>query len=85
MCGVEIYTYRHFLFTKVKLHVEVCSAGVRFCSCVEAWSPSFSLIRLRHGGLQQRWVAGPLSMFLVLVCSRSIPFCPWVGVSSYGW
>jgi len=49
--GVEISTYGVvFLFTKVKLYVEVCSAGVRFRSCVEACSPSFSLIRLRREG-----------------------------------
>ena len=50
--GVEISTQRFLLlFTKVKLYVEVCSAGVWLCSCLEACSPSFTLIRLRRGGL----------------------------------
>jgi hypothetical protein len=49
-CGVEISIHMGvFLFTKVKLYVEVCSSGVWFCSCVEA-APSFSLIGLRRGG-----------------------------------
>jgi len=52
---------RVFLLTKVELYVQVCSAAVWFCSCVEACSPSF--IRLCRGGLEWPWVAGPLPIF----------------------
>jgi len=51
-----------FFIYKSKAIVEVCSAGMWFRSCVEACSPSFSLIRLRRGGLEWPWVPGPFSM-----------------------
>jgi len=59
-----------FLFTKVKLCVEVCSAAVRFRSCVEACSVLL-LNSAASWGLEWLWVAGPLSMgteMCVCVC-----------------
>ena len=61
--GVEISTYGPYL-QQVKLLCE--SVLGRYdgsvCSHVETCSRSFSLIRLRCGGLEWPWVRGPLPM-----------------------
>jgi len=57
----DLYIWALFIY-KSKAIVEVCSAGVWFCSCVEACSLSFALIRLHRGGLEWPWVPGPLPM-----------------------
>jgi len=61
---------------KNKAIVGVCSAGMKFCSCVEACCPSFSLIMLRCGGLEWPWVRDSLAygdnsfifLYLFLFC-----------------
>ena len=66
-----VHTHRvdtGFFIYKSKAIVEVCSAGMWFRSCVEAYSPSFSLIRLRRGGFEWPWVPVPCQWGQRCVC-----------------